>query len=115
MDTAWDHGAVSRGGPARPGRAGRVVLISVIAALFALVGDLTVGVFLSLNALSQCSTNTPVVSGFSASYESCSASVPFFPWVALGLIGGAGFGAVFAVGFIHVVRFMRRTAEPQVA
>ena len=39
----------------------------------------------------------------------CSVPVAFFPWLAVGLIGGAAFGGVCAVGVTHLFQATRRS------
>jgi hypothetical protein len=87
----WDDRLVSRGGSANPGRTGRGVVILGLAVTFGIVGFILADWLVEIH--SACGLPGP-----------CSVPVAFFPWLAVGLIGGAAFGAVCAVGAIDLLR-----------
>jgi hypothetical protein len=82
--------------PANAGRTGRRVFILGAAVTFGIVGLIFADWLVEVH--SQCDLPGP-----------CSVPVTFFPWLAVGLIGGSAFGAVCAVGVIHLFRATRRS------
>jgi hypothetical protein len=88
---AWDDDLVRPSGTADAGKTGRIVVILGFLVSFGVLGTIFAD---WLDATkSECDL-----------FRSCSGVITFFPWLTVGLIGGAIFGAVCGMGAINLLR-----------